>query len=84
MAGRPGRKANIEAEEWKNFAMPLPKEMWRAWSRYVLDQDSSLTAMVFQHIEDLLVREGYLRVTVKKDPATGRDIRSYEAIDKKR
>jgi hypothetical protein len=84
MAGKPGRKASIEAEQWKNFAMPLPKEMWRAWSRFALDHDTSLTAMVFEHVEKLLVEGGYLRVHVKKDPATGREIRSYESIEKKR
>lgn len=82
MKGQPGRKRQYQTEAWKYFSIRLPKELWRAWSRYAVDQGMRRSELTVAHLEELLIKAGYLKVVRSKDPETGREVKSYQVVER--
>jgi hypothetical protein len=78
---RPGRKPKYAPTEWSHFSMQVPRELARAWARYHAERGGQRTELVMAHLEQVLVRAGYLRVMSELDPASGLELRSYRAVE---
>jgi hypothetical protein len=77
-----GRKKSFDTDEWYHFTARYPKAVGRALARYALDEEKDRTEIVLEFLEQVLVKGGYLKVLVKKHPETGREVRSYEVIER--
>lgn len=84
MPKRTGRPPKFEPGGRYTFTAQWPREFARALARYAFDEEKPRTEIVFSLLEELLVREGYLRVRIEKDPESGAVIRAYEAPHDKR
>lgn len=80
MARRPGRRKRVETSGIRYFSWEVPDELGQAWAQYALDTRKRRTDVARELLEALLVEHGYLRIHRKKDPETGHEIISYEAL----
>lgn len=81
---RPGRRPKFEpGTEFWHFTARWPREVRRAFSHYATNEDRDMSDILLGHLEQLLTKEGYLRVQTRKDPETGDELKFYEAIEKR-
>lgn len=71
-----------EGEEWWTFTAKLPRPIKKAFNRFATDHEKEMTEIFLEYLEGILTRGGYLKVRVEKDPESGREVKSYEAIDR--
>ncbi len=84
MPKRTGRPPKFESGGRYTFTAQWPREFARALARYAFEEEKPRTEIVFALLEELLLREGYLRVRIEKDPGSGAVIRVYDALPAKR
>lgn len=84
MPKRTGRPPKFESGGRYTFTAQWPRELARAFARYAFDREKARTEIVLGFLEELLVKEGYLRVRIEKDPETGAVVRVYEAVQGRR
>jgi len=80
---RRGRKKQFETETFVPHSFQIPKEVAEALEEYAHDRRKWKTQILRERLEELLEREGYLKVIVGRD-ADGREIRTYVALRPRR
>jgi hypothetical protein len=80
---RRGRKKKFDTEGFVPHSFQLPKEVADALEEYSHDKRKWKTEVIRDRLEDLLEREGYLKVVVGRDPE-GREVRTYVALRPRR
>ena len=80
---RRGRKKKFETEGFVPHSFQLPKEVADALEEYSHDKRKWKTEVIRERLEELLEKEGYLRVIVGRD-ADGRELRQYVALRARR
>jgi hypothetical protein len=83
MAKPMGRRPKFEpGTEFWHFTARWPRAVRKAFNHYATDQDKDMSEILLEHLEGLLTRGGYLKVHARKDPETGDEVKSYEAVEK--
>lgn len=80
---RRGRKKQFETEAFVPHSFQLPKEVAEALEEYSHDRRKWKTQILRERLEELLEKEGYLKVIVGRD-ADGRELRTYVALRPRR
>ena len=80
---RRGRKKQFETETFVPHSFQLPKEVADALEEYCHEKRKWKTQVLRERLEELLEKEGYLRVIVGRD-ADGRELRQYVALRARR
>ena len=80
---RRGRKKRFETERFVPHSFQLPKEVADALEEYSHDKRKWKTEILRERLEELLEKEGYLKVIVGHDPE-GRELRTYVATRPRR
>ena len=80
---RRGRKKQFETETFVPHSFQLPKEVADALEEYCHEKRKWKTQVLRERLEELLEKEGYLKVIVGRD-ADGREIRTYVALRARR
>ena len=76
-----GRPKEILTSGTSNLQLEIPAEVARAFELYAVRIRKKRVAVVREYLEDVLVREGLLEVHIRKDPDTGRVMKSYKVIE---
>ena len=80
---RRGRKKQFETETFVPHSFQLPREIAEALEEYCHDRRKWKTQVLRERLEELLEKEGYLKVIVGRD-ADGRELRTYVALRPRR
>ena len=80
---RRGRKKQFETETFVPHSFQLPKEVAEALEEYCHEKRKWKTQVLRERLEELLEKEGYLKVIVGRD-ADGREVRTYVALRSRR
>ena len=80
---RRGRKKQFETETFVPHSFQLPKEVAEALEEYCHEKRKWKTQVLRERLEELLEKEGYLKVIVGRD-ADGREGRTYVALRARR
>ena len=80
---RRGRKKQFETETFVPHSFQLPKEVADALEEYCHDRRKWKTQVLRERLEELLEKEGYLKVIVGRDD-DGRELRTYVALRSRR
>jgi hypothetical protein len=80
---RRGRKKTFETERFVPHSFQLPQEVAEALEEYSHDTRRWKTEVIRERLEELLEKEGYLKVIVGRDP-DGRERRTYVALRPRR
>ena len=62
------------------FSIELDSEFGRAWKLFLLDNGGTKASHFRALMEEFLVKEGYLKVLPTRDPKTGKETKTYEAL----
>jgi len=78
-----GRRPKFEpGTEFWHFTARWPRAVRKAFNHYATDIDKDMSEILLDHLEQLLTREGYLKVHSRKDAEGGDEVKSYEAVDR--
>ena len=80
---RRGRKKKFETESFVPHSFQLPQEVADALEEYSHDKRKWKTEVIRERLEELLEKEGYLKVIVGRDHE-GREVRTYVALRARR
>ena len=80
---RRGRKKQFETETFVPHSFLLPKEVADALEEYCHEKRKWKTQVLRERLEELLEKEGYLKVVVGRD-ADGREVKTYVALRARR
>jgi hypothetical protein len=78
-----GRKKRFDTEGFVPHSFQLPREIAEALEEYCHDKRKWKTQVLRERLEELLEKEGYLKVIAGRDP-DGRELRTYVALRPRR
>jgi hypothetical protein len=81
---KPGRRPKFEpGTEFWHFTARWPRELKKAFNHFATNEDRDMSDILLEYLEQLLGGKGYLKVHARKDPETGDELKSYQAVERR-